>query len=249
MLPKRRVLSADISIGSERQFVDEIFRLAEERTGRYVTYTNVHMLMEADKDPAFARVVNNAAIACPDGAPVAMYIKRFHGIGQPRLPGMDMLPVLLREAQKRGKSVYFYGSREEVLNAIAKKIGEELPGLKLAGTYSPPFRVLTDVEKADIVKMINAADPDLLFVALGCPRQERWMAEHQGSIKACMLGVGQAFLTFAGMEKRLPPALRKLPVEWIYRLMLEPKRLFKRYLFTNSRFLYLVGRRAIRGKE
>lgn len=249
MLPKRRVLSADISIGSESEFVEEIFRLAQERQGHYVTFTNVHMLMEADKDPAFAQVVNKAAIASPDGSPVALYIKRFYGIDQPRLPGMDLVPLLLAEAERRGKAVYFYGSTEDVLAAIREKIALEHPTLRLAGTYSPPFRMLSNAEKAEIVTMINQADPDLVFVALGCPRQEKWMAEHQGMLGACMLGVGQAFLTYAGLEKRLPPILRKLPVEWIYRLMLEPRRLFKRYLFTNSRFLYLVGKRVVRGRE
>ena len=240
--PKQRVIATDITIATEAEFISNIFALAAMRKGSYVTFTNVHMLMEARQDPAFAAVVNGADMAMADGAPVAIYLKRKRGIEQPRLPGMDMLPLLLAEAEQREKSVYFYGGQQHVLDAIAAKIASDLPNLKVAGMVSPPFRALSPVEEVAMIDHIVHADPDLIFVALGCPRQEKWMAAHQGQIKGVMLGVGQAFLTFAGLEKRLPSWLRKLPVEWLYRLALEPRRLFKRYFITNSTFLWAVLR-------
>ena len=120
------------------------------------------------------------------------------------------------------------------------KISKEHPKLKVAGTYSPPFRQLSEEEDLEIVDMINAANPDLLFVALGCPKQEKWMYEHKDRIQACMLGVGQAFLVYAELEKRLPVWMRDLSLEWMYRIYQDPKRLLKRYTITNTVFLGLL---------
>ena len=158
---------------------------------------------------------------------------------------MDLLPALLRAAAEAGQSVYFYGTTDEVLAAMVARARQELPTLRIAGTHAPPFRPLTAEEDAAEVAAINAADPDLLFVALGCPRQERWMASHRRQIRACMLGVGQAFPVYAGLERRLPPWARRLWLEWAYRLWLEPRRLWRRYLVTNSRFVYLLTRRTL----
>ena len=207
MLPKQRVLDAGISTGSSSEFVDTILRLGAARSSAYVCFANVHMVVEAHKDPEFRKVLDEASLVTPDGSPVAA------ALGQPRVAGMDLLPVLLAEAARRGQSVYFYGTTNEVLDAIVARAKRELPNLRIVGAYSPPFRPLTLEEDAADVAAINAADPDLLFVALGCPRQERWMANHRGQVKACMLGVGQAFLVYAGLERRLPVWARKLWLE------------------------------------
>jgi len=237
---KVAVFGSRISVGTKEAIVDAIFSAAAERRGAYVCFANVHMLMEADTDPGFQQVLNEADLALPDGAPVAMYLNRKHQLRQERLPGMDMLPLLLEEAARRGKSVFFYGGAQHVLDALQARIAQDLPSLRVAGAVSPPYRALTEAEDEAYVRQINASGADLLFVALGCPKQEKWMAAHSRRVEACMLGVGQAFLTYAGLEKRLPPWLRKLPVEWLYRLMLEPRRLFKRYAVTNTRFLWKV---------
>lgn len=239
---KVAVFGSRISVGSRAAIVDAIFSVAAQRRGAYVCFANVHMLMEADTDPAFQRVLNEADLALPDGAPVAMYLNRKHGLHQERLPGMDMLPLLLEEAAGRGKSVFFYGGSQTVLDALQARIAQNLPSLRVAGAVSPPYRALTEAEDQAYQEQINASGADLLFVALGCPKQEKWMAARRGKVQPAMLGVGQAFLTYAGLEKRLPPWLRKLPVEWLYRLMLEPRRLFKRYAVTNTRFLWKVLR-------
>ncbi|MCJ8166723.1 WecB/TagA/CpsF family glycosyltransferase [Pontibacter sp. E15-1] len=204
--------------------------------------------MEAYQDREFNDVLNNADVATPDGNPVAKLARLFYGQRQERVAGMDLLPRLLQEAAARGKSVYFYGSTDQVLEAVATKAKQELPDLKIAGYYSPPFRKLSDDEDADITAMINAAKPDLVFVALGCPKQERWMAAHKGRVKACMLGVGQAYMTYAGLEKRLPAWARNLSLEWTYRLWQEPRRLWKRYLYTNSMFILLTLKQLLQGQ-
>lgn len=237
---KRKLLTSLISAGSFEDFVKHIFWLTEHRESSYVCFANVHMLMEAYNDSEFNKVLNNADVATPDGNPVTKLSKLFYGKQQERVAGMDLLPRLLQEAAARGKSVYFYGSTDEVLEAVVAKAEEELPDLNIAGYYSPPFRKLTEEEDTAITDRINQSDPDLVFVALGCPKQERWMAAHKGKVKACMLGVGQAYMTYAGLEKRLPAWARNMSLEWTYRLWQEPRRLWKRYLLTNSMFIFVT---------
>jgi len=247
MLAKQLVLDSGISTGSFEDFVDKIMQLGADRSSAYVCCANVHMVVEAHRDSSFRQVLEEASLVTPDGGPVASVAGWRGGHPQERVAGMDLLPALLTEAARRGQSVYFYGTTDDVLQAIVDRAQRELPELRLVGTCAPPFRVLTAEEEAAHVAAINAADPDLVFVALGCPRQERWMAAHRGKIKACMLGVGQAFLVYAGMEQRLPVWARRLWLEWAYRLWLEPRRLWRRYLVTNSRFLYLLARHTLAG--
>ena len=245
MLPKYPVLHANISTGRPADFIEAVLRLGAARSSAYVCFANVHMLVEAERQPDFRRLLNRAAVVAPDGSPVAAAVQWCGGPAQARVAGMDLLPDLLRAAAGRGQSVYFYGTTAAVLRAMVARARRELPALRIAGVHAPPFRPLTAAEDAAEVAAINAADPDLLFVALGCPRQERWMAAHQGRIRACMLGVGQAFPVYAGLERRLPPWARRLWLEWAYRLWLEPRRLGRRYLVTNTRFLYLMARRSL----
>ena len=242
MLPKYAVLHANISTGRAADFVDAILGLGAARASAYVCFATVHMLVEAERNAEFRQIVNGAALAAPDGSPVAAAVHWLGGPAQERVAGMDLLPALLRQAAGRGQSVYFYGTTDEVLGAMVGRARWELPALRVVGAYAPPFRPLTAEEDAAEVAAINAADPDLLFVALGCPRQEHWMAAHQGRIGACMLGVGQAFRVYAGLEPRLPVWARKLWLEWAFRLWLEPRRLARRYFVTNTRFLYLMTR-------
>lgn len=247
MLPKLPVLDSWISTGLPAEFVAAILKLGAGRTSAYVCFANVHMVVEAQQDAGFRQILHEAALVAPDGSPVAAAV-RWLNPGTPsqaRVAGMDLLPQLLTAAAASGQSVYFYGTTERVLGAMVARVRRELPTLRIAGTCSPPFRPLTPEEDAAEVAAINAADPDLLFVALGCPRQERWMAVHQGRIRACMLGVGQAFPVYAGLEPRLPAWARRLWLEWAYRLWLEPRRLWRRYLITNTRFMYLLSRRVV----
>jgi N-acetylglucosaminyldiphosphoundecaprenol N-acetyl-beta-D-mannosaminyltransferase len=247
MLAKQLVLNSPVSTGTFNEFVETILQLGAARTSAYVCCANVHMVVEAHRDATFRQVLNEANLVTPDGGPIASVAGWLSGQPQDRVAGMDLLPALLTAAAQRGQSVYFYGTTDSVLQAIVARAHRELPTLRIVGTCAPPFRTLTATEEAEHIAAISATDPDLLFVALGCPRQERWMAAHQGKVQACMLGVGQALLIYAGLEQRLPVWARRLWLEWAYRLWLEPRRLWRRYLLTNSRFLYLMARETLIG--
>jgi N-acetylglucosaminyldiphosphoundecaprenol N-acetyl-beta-D-mannosaminyltransferase len=246
-MQKKKVLDSAVSIGTYREFIEEIFFLVEFKIPSYVCFANVHMLMEARKDKDFQKVLDNANIVTPDGRPLSLFLHYFENIKQERVCGMDTFPILLRRAEESGRSVYFYGSTDDLLTSLVKKVNKEFPLLNISGWYSPPFRPLSEEENAEICKKIRATSPDLVFVSLGCPKQEKWTAKNRDAIGACLLGVGNAFSVYTGDEKRLPKWAHNLSLEWVYRLLQDPKRLWKRYLYYNSHFLlltlkYLLGR-------
>lgn len=162
-----------------------------------------------------------------------------------RTTGPDYLKEVLSISAQEGYRHYFYGSTEETLNRLQLVLKEEYPEVEVAGMYSPPFRALTDEEDREIVKLINMSNADFVWVGLGAPKQEYWMAEHQGKINGFMVGVGAAFDYLAGNIERAPMWMQKCNLEWLYRLMQEPKRLFKRYFYTNTKFIWNA---VIRGK-
>ncbi|MEX1241862.1 MAG: WecB/TagA/CpsF family glycosyltransferase [Cyclobacteriaceae bacterium] len=244
---RKALLGTSITTGSYRDLLDAILSLAEKKIPSYVCFANVHMVVEAHRDPSFQKLLHDAAVVAPDGKPVSLLLRLTQGLKQDRVCGMDMFPDILARAEASEKSVYFYGTTPQLLARIAEKARKEFPALKIAGYHSPPFRALSEREKCDIISMINEANPDLVFVSLGCPKQERWMAENRNKIGACLLGLGQAFKVYAGEEKRLPKWMRDLALEWAYRLYLEPGRLWKRYLYTNTIFLMLAMRDIIGG--
>lgn len=247
-MEKVRILQSQISTGSFQEMVEEIFFLSQEAKGSYVCVANVHMLIEAVRDKEFARVLNNADLATPDGAPVAKIMKPFYGINQDRVAGMDLMPVLMKEAIKRNKSVYLYGGAKSTLHLITERIRKEFPHLKLAGTHSPPYRKGVFEEEEDLIDEINNSGADLIFVALGCPKQEKWMALHRDRLNACMIGLGGAFEVFAGLQKRAPLWMQQASLEWLFRLCQEPGRLWKRYVTTNMMFIYLVAKWWLRAR-
>lgn len=239
------ILTSFISIGDYEAFIDEIIHLAKSKIQSYVCFANVHMITEAYREASFQKVINEANLVTPDGKPLSVFLWLSAGIKQDRVCGMDVLPDLLSRAETDGQSVYFYGGTTELLKIIEKKAHAEYPALKIAGSCSPPFRPLSEEEDALITQTINEAGPDLVLVSLGCPKQERWMAEHKGRLNACLLGFGQAFKVYAGVEKRLPKWMRNLALEWVFRLCLEPGRLWKRYLYSNSYFVLLTIRHLV----
>lgn len=236
------VLNSEVSTGTFQDVLNHIIDLSSKKSSAYVCFANVHMIVEAFSNLHFQEVINQADVVATDGLPLTKYLWLFEGMEQERVAGPDLLPVLLGEAERLGKSVYFYGNTPYVLEQVQHKIKQEFPDLRVAGAYSPPFRQLTAEEDDDIVSMVNQAQPDFVFTSLGCPKQEQWMYDHRGRIQACMLGLGQAFNTYAGTDKRAPYWMQKNGLEWFYRLYKEPKRLARRYLYTNAFFLYLVGR-------
>jgi len=244
-MERRSVLGSLITLGSYNSFLDRIIHLAKHKVPSYVCFANVHMVVEASKDLSFKRVVNQATMVAPDGKPLSVFLKFFHNIRQDRVCGMDAMPDILRRAEASGSSVYFYGGEQKCLDLIKARAAKEFPGLKIAGMYSPPFRALSEVEKAEDVRRIRESGADLVLVSLGCPKQEKWCAENSRKVNACFLALGQAFTVYAGLEKRLPKWMRALCLEWALRLALEPRRLWRRYLYTNTEFLKMTARYAI----
>ncbi len=237
---KHRIISINVNTGPYTYFIERIMALGRDRISSYVCVANVHMVVEAHSNPAFAAVVNNADLVTPDGMPLVKGLKLLYGINQERVAGMDLLPDLLRAAEQQGQSIFIYGSTDDVLRAMTSRISVEHPHLKIGGAYSPPFRTLSDKEENEIIRRINDSSANLVFVALGCPKQELWMARHRGKINAVMLGVGGAFPVYAGLQQRAPLWAQKASLEWLYRLCQEPRRLFKRYLVTNTLFIALM---------
>jgi N-acetylglucosaminyldiphosphoundecaprenol N-acetyl-beta-D-mannosaminyltransferase len=240
LLMKRKLLEAAITTGSFQQMTELILQLATLRQSSYVCVANVHMVMEAQQDVAFACLLHEAEVVTPDGMPLVLALKGLYGIEQNRVAGMDLMPSLLREAEGRQLRVYLYGSTPEVLSAIQTRCRLDFPNLIWAGVESPPFRTLTPHEEQEAIDRINNSGAQLVLVALGCPKQEKWMASMKGKIHATMVGLGGAFPVYAGLQSRAPLWMQQLSLEWLYRLMQEPGRLWKRYLVTNTLFIGLL---------
>ncbi|MDH3360272.1 MAG: WecB/TagA/CpsF family glycosyltransferase [Desulfobulbaceae bacterium] len=215
---------------------------------RYVCICNVHSVVTASQDVKFGRVVSGADIATPDGAPVAWMMRRLGHVEQQRINGPDLMWRYCELVQARAESIFFYGSSEETLTALKVQLLASFPALKIAGMISPPFRLLTSEEDAAIIEQINASGAGVVFVSLGCPKQELWMAAHRGSVHAVMIGVGAAFDYHAGTIKRAPIWMQDFGLEWLHRLVSEPRRLWKRYLVTNTLFVFGAARQLMKKK-
>ena len=236
---RKKVLSLEVTSENYLDFIDNIIDLSSARTSSYVCVANVHMCIEAHNDAQFREVVNNADLVTPDGMPLVFALKKFYGIHQQRVAGMDLLPDLLTIASQKKLNVFFYGGTTEMLRTTEAYISLKYPTLENPQYYSPPFRELTSDEEYMVIDKINSSGTHIVFVALGCPKQERWMAKMKGRINACMVGIGGALPVMVGLQKRAPIWMQKIGLEWFFRLLQEPKRLFKRYFITNSLFIYL----------
>lgn len=213
--------------------------IADERSN-YVCLANVHMMVEAHDKPQYQSVLNTAGLVTPDGMPIVWYLKRHGFPAQSRVCGHELMPAILRTAAKKGWKVGLYGGDQETLDKLVPILGDEYPGLELPYVYSPPFRTLDADEVQAIRDDINAKNVDVLFVALGCPKQEIWMSEQQPFLRCTMVGVGAAFPFLAKTVKKAPKVLQRAGLEWLYRFAMEPKRLWKRYMTTNPRFVFLL---------
>ncbi len=245
-MAQQKLISINITLGSYQQIVADIISLAKKRYSSYVCVANVHMCIEAYNSKEFANIVNSADIVTADGKPLCVGLKLINGIDQERVAGMDLTPSLLKEAELNNIKVFLYGSTDEVLEKIQKVAKEKYPNLAIVGAISPPFRVLSEAEIANDINTINDSGAGLVLVALGCPKQEKWMYSMKGKIQGVMVGVGGAFPVFAGIQPRAPKWMQDYSLEWLHRLSQDPKRLFKRYFVTNSLFISLLIKEKIR---
>jgi N-acetylglucosaminyldiphosphoundecaprenol N-acetyl-beta-D-mannosaminyltransferase len=240
------VLSSCINQVAWSDALDFIVHRACGRVSSFITICNVHVVASAYLDSDYGGVINASDMATPDGAPVAWFLRRLGAKKQQRINGPDLMwkycELSLRETVEKSNipSIYLYGGKDETLQILGKVLREKFPNLVIAGAYSPPFRPLTVEEDQMVIDDINASGAGVVWVSLGCPKQERWMAEHKGKIHAVMVGVGAAFDYHAGTLKRAPLWMQRNGLEWTYRFMKEPRRLWKRYLVTNTVFL-VVG--------
>jgi N-acetylglucosaminyldiphosphoundecaprenol N-acetyl-beta-D-mannosaminyltransferase len=227
-------------INSDEQ-IKEVFRLADGEIPGYITYSNVHVLVSAKKDPVLRNAINNAAIASPDGMPL-VWVSRLKGYKKiAKCSGPDMMEKIITESLDKGYKHFFFGSTEDTLDKLSKALRERYPNIQIVGMISPPFRPLSEEEQKAVMEQINASGADFIWVGLGAPKQEIWMSQYCPMLKhGVMLGVGAAFDFQARSKKRAPLWMQKTGLEWLFRLLSEPGRLWKRYLVTNSLFVFYL---------
>ena len=243
-IPRVDILGVGVSAINIDQAVAEITRWVEERQQHYVCVTGVHGVMESQCHPELLGIHNASGLTTPDGMPLVWLGRRAGVAHMGRVYGPDLMLALCARAAERGWSSYFYGGREGVAELLARRLTDRFPGLKVVGWASPPYRPLTLEEDEAAVDRINATAPDLVWVGLSTPKQEWWMAAHVGRLTAhVLLGVGAAFDIHAGLLPQAPRWMQRSGLEWSYRLCHEPRRLWRRYLRNNPRFiLALLGR-------
>ena len=237
-LPAGVVIGARINALSWSVTVDVLAGWAANRESRFVCISNVHMVVTAREDRDLAEAMRQSDMATPDGAPVAWMLRRQGFANQPRISGTELMRSYLKHAAACGEGIFLLGSTEDTLARLQVVLLKEFPGLKIAGAVSPPFRPLTVEEDAAIVAQINASGAGTVWVSLGCPKQEKWMLEHRGRVNAVMVGVGAAFDFIAGTVPRAPLWMQAIGFEWLHRLASEPGRLWRRYLVTNTLFVF-----------
>ena len=240
------LFSYPFSIRSFSATIRKITDLAQKSAGAYVCVANVHMTVEAIRNPDFGNVLRESDLAILDGMPLCWAYQLIHGFKPDRIAGKHLMHALLLEAAQNNMSVFFYGSSPEKLNKTEAYLIEHYPGLIIAGMISPPFRALSFEENMAYADQINTSGASLVFVALGCPKQEIWMHTMKAHVHATMLGIGGAMEVLVGIQKRPAHWIENVGLEWFFRLCLEPRRLFKRYLITNTLFIYYLCRELMR---
>jgi N-acetylglucosaminyldiphosphoundecaprenol N-acetyl-beta-D-mannosaminyltransferase len=241
MPEKLKIISLSIDRLSFSECLDTVVGWAKARKPAYVCFANVHMVIEAYRSAAFLAQLDKASLVVADGKPLTAACYSLYRKRQERISGMDFMPAVLSAAEREGLTVFLYGSTPRMLEELQGALGRKYPRLKIGGTISPPFRPLTPEETTAHIGQINNSGAQLLLVSLGCPKQEKWMAAHSAGIDAVCLGLGGAFAVMAGSQRRAPEWMQNWALEWLYRLMQEPKRMFPRYVKTNSLFIYLMG--------
>ena len=244
-IPTCNILGVNIAAINMEWLVEYLDKNLLDIKGDYICVSNVHTTVTSYEDASYCAVQNGGLMAIPDGGPLSTVGRRRGCKNMARTTGPSLMGEIFKISAKKGYRHYFYGSKQETLELLEKKLKENYPGIKIAGMYSPPFRPLTEEEDKAVIERINEANPDVVWIGLGAPKQEKWMAAHQGKIDGLMLGVGAGFDYYAENIKRAPMWMQKHNLEWVYRLVQDPKRLFKRYWSTNTKFIWNA---MIRGK-
>lgn len=238
------VLGVGVSAINPSMALAEIERWVDEGERQYVCVTGVHGVMESQRDPELLRIHNDSGLTTPDGMPMVWSGRRAGAGWMERVYGPDLMLAVCERGVDRGWTHFFYGGAEGVPELLAEKLTARFPGLEVVGTYSPPFRPLTEEEEAEVASLIEAAAPTFVWVGLSTPKQERWMAAFRSRLSApAILGVGAAFDMHAGRLPQAPRWMQRSGLEWLYRLIKEPRRLWRRYFRNNPAFMLGIVRR------
>jgi N-acetylglucosaminyldiphosphoundecaprenol N-acetyl-beta-D-mannosaminyltransferase len=240
------ILDVPIHTTSYAQATEQILAWARAGESRCVYAANVHSLIEAQDNVDFLELLRRADLCTPDGMPLVWMLRLKGNRSQQRVYGPTLTLFVLAAASETGIPVGFFGGTPEVLEALVTRMRERFPGLNIVYAFSPPFRPLTRQEDTEIVKRIRSTGSQILFVGLGCPKQERWVDAHRERVNAVMVAVGAAFDFHAGTKPQAPAVLQRIGLEWLFRLLYEPRRLLKRYLVSNPRFILLALRELLR---
>ncbi len=233
------IISTFVHNTSYQDACDRIAYWARNNTSCYIVAANVHVVMMGYWHRGYREILNNAALVTPDGMPLVWAMKLLGIKSQTRVYGPDLMLEWCDRAAKMGIPIYLYGGKSSTLEKLEANLKQQFPNLIIAGTHSPPFRPLTAIEEAEDIKRIHRSGAKVVFVGLGCPKQEQWMARQQDKLQAVMVGVGAAFSFHSGEVSQAPRWMMNLGCEWLYRLSREPKRLWQRYVINNPAFLLL----------
>lgn len=237
------ILGVNINVTNMEDTVKVITENLDDIKGDYICVSNVHTTVMSYEDECYRDIQNSGFMALPDGKPLSIVSKKRGFSEAERVTGPDLMEEIFKVSEEKGYSHYFYGSTQETLNKLKVKLYKKYPNIKIVDMYSPPFRKLTEQEDIAIVENINKVKPDFVWVGLGAPKQEIWMSEKKGKVNGLMIGVGAGFDYHAGNINRAPVLMQKLSLEWLYRLCQDPKRLARRYLNTNIKFILLLNKR------
>ena len=234
------ILKKNINVTNMSDTIKYIGEHLDDLRGKYICVSNVHTTVMSYENEEYRKIQNSAAMALPDGAPLSSYSRRKGYKQAQRVTGPDLMLELFAISKEKGYRHYFYGATEETLQSMREVLERDYPGIEIAGMYAPPFRTLTPQEDAQIVAKINESRPDFIWIGLGAPKQEEWMYQHMGQLQGVLIGVGAGFDYLAGYIKRAPRWMQRMSLEWLYRLLQDPKRLWRRYFTSNVKFICLT---------
>jgi N-acetylglucosaminyldiphosphoundecaprenol N-acetyl-beta-D-mannosaminyltransferase len=234
-----RILYSQVQATNYIQACDRILAWALTQQSCYIIAANVHVVMTAYWNPIYRQVVDNAGLVTPDGMPLVFALRCLGHPQATRVYGPDLMLACCERAAQAQVSIYLYGGTDVMLQNLQDNLRSQFPTLQIAGTYAPPFREPTTAEAQQDIERIHKSGASIVFVALGCPKQEFWMAKQQGNLQAVMIGVGAAFGFHSGEVSQAPKWMMKIGLEWLYRLAVEPRRLWKRYFINNPVFIIL----------
>lgn len=237
-IPVCNIMGVNIAAINMEWLLDYLDKNLKDMSGEYICVANVHTTVTAFEDEKYKAVQNGGIMSIPDGGPLSSVGKKRGYAKMERTTGPSLMGEIFKVSPEKGYRHYFYGSTDKTLKQMQEKLHEYFPRLNIVGAYSPPFRPLTEEEDKKIIEQINALNPDFIWVGLGAPKQEIWMAQHKGKVIGLMIGVGAGFDYYAENIKRAPSWMQNMNLEWLYRLMQDPKRLFWRYFHTNLSFIW-----------